>query len=81
MIARTEVVKRVWRQGVLGADAAAARVEDRVDVARRILLEGRGDAVRRTRVEEALQREDPVVDDATLRVLDEDAREIRLLVP
>src|SRR5439155_26850720 len=81
VVARAEVMKRVWRQGVVGADATAARIEDRVDIARRILLERPRDAVRRTRVDEALQREDAVVDDAALRVLDEDAREIRLLLP
>src|SRR2546422_489382 len=40
--------ERVRREGVLGADAAAARVEDRIDIARRILLKRRGDAVGRT---------------------------------
>src|SRR5207249_6015392 len=81
VVARAEVVQRMRRQGVLGAYATAARVEDRVDVARGILLERRGDAVGRTRVDEALEREDPVVDDPALGILDEHAREIRLLVP
>src|SRR5437773_8292859 len=71
VISRAEVVKRMRRKIVLGAHAATPGVEHGIDVAGRVLLEGRGDGVRWPSVEEALQRKDPVVQDSALLVADE----------
>ena len=66
---------------MLRRHAASSRVEHRVDVARGVLLQGRGDGVGGPRVKKVLEREDAVVEDAALFVADEDARKVGLLVP